>query len=216
MVRILLADDHRIIREGLRFLLNREPGCEVVAEAETGRQAVTVALESNPHVVIMDINMPDLNGIEATRRLTAARPDIRIVGLSVHQDSTFIGEMFKAGALAYLPKDCPFKDLLKAIQTVLEGQKYLSPEVSRSVVEKFLRRLPADEKSAFCLLSDREREVVQLLSEGWSVKDIADRLVLSPKTVESHRKNIMEKLNIGSIAGLTKYAVREGLTTLND
>ncbi len=213
-IKILLADDHKIMRDGLKKLLEKHEQFQVVGEAEDGRGAVRLVRELKPDVVIMDVAMPDLNGIEATRQLIADRPDIKIVALSMHSERKFVTEMLKAGASAYLLKDCAFEELETAVRTVSRGNIYLSPAITGVVIENFVRNVPRPDKTVFSLLSDREREVLQLMAEGRSTKDIALQLNLSIKTVETHRNNIMGKLNIHSIAELTKYAIREGLTSL--
>jgi two-component system, NarL family, response regulator NreC len=212
--RILLADDHRIMREGLRALLSGQPGISVVAEAENGRKAVQMARELTPDLVIMDVSMPDLNGIEATRQIAADNPDIRIIALSIHQDRRFVLQMFRAGASGYLLKDCAFEELTRAIRAVSDGQAYLSPGIAGVVVGEFLRNLVAEGAQNAPSLTAREREVLQLMAEGKTTKEIASRLSISVKTVETHRRLIMEKLHLNSVAELTKYAIREGLTTL--
>lgn len=212
--RILLADDHQMIREGLRSLLSKEPGMVVVAEAADGRDAVRLAVELTPDVVIMDLSMPDLNGIDATRQIIAKTPQVKVIVLSVHADQRFVMEMLKAGASGYLLKDRAFEDLVLAIRVVLANRTYLCQEISELVVGEYVRNLKQTDSSAYSVLTAREREVLQLFAEGSSTAQIAERLNLSVKTIESHRQNIMEKLNLRSIAELTKYAIREGLTTL--
>jgi DNA-binding NarL/FixJ family response regulator len=213
-LKVLLADDHKIVRDGLRTLLARSPDIEVVGEAENGRATVVLARQLGPDIIIMDVAMPDLNGIEATRQVLSDRPDTKVVAVSMHSDRRFVSEMLKAGAAAYLSKDYAFDELGKAIEAVSSGKIYLSPDISGVVVENYVRRTPEAESSAYSLLSDREREVLQLLAEGKTAKEIADELHVSIKTVETHRTNIMTKLDIHRIAELTKYAIREGLTPL--
>ncbi len=212
--RILLADDHKIVRDGLRSLLEKQPGMDVVAEADNGRTTVRLARELLPDLVIVDIGMPGLNGIEATRQIVAENPRIRVVALSMHSDRRFVAQMFKAGASAYLLKDCAFEELAQAVQVVLAGRTYLSPQVAGTVVEDYIRHLAATDGSGFSVLTAREREVLQLLAEGNSTKQIANSLHVSMKTVETHRQQIMNKLNVQSVADLVKYAIREGLTSL--
>jgi len=212
--RILLADDHQILRDGLRSLLAKEPGLEVVAEAANGRDAVRLALELEPEVVIMDISMPDLNGIEAARQIITKAPQVKVIALSVHADQRFVMEMLKVGASGYLLKDSAFEELNQAIRAVLANRTYLCTEISQMVVGDYVRTLKQADSSAYSILTAREREVLQLFAEGNSTAQIAKRLNLSVKTIETHRQNIMEKLNLRSIAELTKYAIREGLTTL--
>jgi DNA-binding NarL/FixJ family response regulator len=215
MTRILLADDHRIVRAGLRALLEKQPGLEIVSEAEDGRSAVKATLELAPDVVILDISMPDLNGIDAARQIAAIQPKVKIIVLSMHSDKKYVPEAFKAGACGYLLKDCAVEELVNAVRTVLSGQPYLSPRIAGVVLGEYLQAKPKD-TSAFSILSPREREVLQLLAEGKSTKDIAFKFRLSTKTVEAHRQRIMEKLNVRTIAELTKYAIREGLTSLEN
>ena len=213
-VRILLADDHRLVRQGLRSLIEKDCGMEVVAEAENGREAVRLAREEEPDVIIMDIDMPDLNGMEATRQVIAALPRVRVIALSMHSDKRFVRGMLEAGAAGFLLKDCAFEELDTAIRTVTANKPYLSPGISGVVIQDYLGLAASDKLSAPSLLTPREREVLQLYAEGGTTREIADRLCVSVKTVETHRQRIMEKLEIRSIAELTKYAIREGLTSL--
>jgi DNA-binding NarL/FixJ family response regulator len=213
-IKILLADDHKIMREGLRSLLERQSGVEVIAEAENGRTAVRLCRELKPDVVIMDITMPDLNGIEATRQIISETPGIKVVGLSVHSDRQFVEGMLKAGASGYLLKDCAFQDVISAVQAAAANEIYLSPRVAGFVVEGYLRSAAKGLSSASTALTAREREVLQLLAEGRSRSQIADILHLSPRTVETHRREVMDKLDIHSTADLIKFAIREGLTSL--
>ncbi len=213
-IRILLADDHKITRQGLRSLLDKEFDMEVVAEAEQGRTAVRLVRELLPDVVIMDVSMPDLNGMEATRQIVGEFSNIKIVALSMHSDSLFVTEMLRSGASGYLLKDCAFEELARAIRTVVAGKTYLSPSISGVVVDDYLHRLSKAVLSGSEVLTDREREVLQLLAEGKSTKQIALKLHISVKTVETHRRQIMDKLDIHTVAELTKYAIRKGLTSL--
>lgn len=213
-LKVLLADDHKIVRDGLRTLLEKHDDIVVVGEAEDGREALQLSRKLQPDVVVMDIAMPDLNGIEAARQLLSEYPGIRIAALSMHSDKRFVSEMLKAGASAYLLKDCAFEELITAIRTIITGKIYLSPGIAGVVIEDYIRRGSSVESSVFSLLSDREREVLQLMAEGRSTKEVAAHLNVSIKTVETHRTNIMTKLDIHSIAELTKYAIREGLTSL--
>ena len=212
-IRILLADDHKIVRQGLRTLLEQEPDMEVVAEAEDGRIAVRLARELAPQVVIMDVGMPDLNGIEATRQVLADTPGLKVIALSMHSDRRFVVNMLKAGASGYLLKDSAFEELAAAIRVVMLNKTYLSPGVSDIVIKDYVQG-PREDSSVFSVLTPREREVLQLMAEGKSTKQIADRLHVSIKTIETHRQQIMTKLGIHSVAELTKYAVREGLSSL--
>jgi len=213
-IRVLLADDHKIIREGLRALIENQSDMQVIAESPDGRTAVQLSQQLSPDVILMDIAMPDLNGIEATRQITANSSSVKVIALSMRSDRHFVAEMLKAGASGYLLKDCAFEDLVRAIRAVIEDQTYLSPQITGVVVDDYIHRLSEVSSSAFSILSDREREVLQLLAEGGTTREIALHLHVSAKTVETHRRNIMKKLDIHSMAELTKYAVREGLTSL--
>jgi DNA-binding NarL/FixJ family response regulator len=213
-VRILIADDHRIVREGLRHLLEKRTDFKVVGEAADGESAVKLATELSPHIVILDISMPGLNGIEATRRILAERPAIRVLVLSMHSDRRFVIESLKAGAAGYLLKDSAFDELARAIEVVMARGAYLSPAITEMVVREYVAQAGCGDDAAFSVLSPREREVLQLMAEGESTKAIAARLAVSVKTVESYRQQVMEKLDLHSVAELTKYAIREGLTDL--
>jgi DNA-binding NarL/FixJ family response regulator len=213
-IKVLLADDHVMMRGGLRMVLEQNAELTVVGEAEDGRETVRLVKKLSPDVVVMDIAMPDMNGIEATRQIVADHPGVKVIALSMHSDRHFVSEMLKAGATAYLLKQCAVDELLAAIKTVLKNQTYLSPCISGVVVDNFVRNTSKTESGAFSYLSDREREVLQLVAEGKTSKEIASQLNLSIKTVEAHRMNIMEKLNIHTVAELTKYAIREGLSSL--
>lgn len=213
-IRILLADDHKIIRQGLRSLLDKQSDMEVVAEAEDGRTAVCLVEEMIPEVVIMDVSMPELNGMEAARQIVSKFSNVKIIALSMHSDTLFVSEMLKSGASGYLLKDCAFTELDHAIRAVVSGKTYLSPAISGAVVDDYLHHLSKAEELASEILTDREREVLQLMAEGKSTKQIALKLHISIKTVETHRRQIMHKLDIHTVAELTKYAVRKGLTTL--
>ncbi len=213
-INIIVADDHKIMREGLCSLLAKQPHIEVVAEAENGRKAVQLALEKQPAIVIMDISMPDLNGIEATRQIVAELPETKIIALSMHSDKRFVVEMFQAGASGFLLKDCAYQELALAINIVAANQTYLSPEIAGVMIEDYVTRFPSPSSSPSSILTGREREVLQLIAEGWPTKKIAAHLYVSVKTVETHRRQLMKKLDIFSIADLTKYAIREGLTSI--
>jgi DNA-binding NarL/FixJ family response regulator len=213
-LKVLIADDHKIVRDGLRTMLSKYPEIEVVDEAENGRTTVELVKKLSPNIVIMDIAMPDLNGIEATRQIIAEKPEVKVIALSMHSDRRYISSMFKAGASGFLQKHCAFEEMMNAIKTVIENKTYLSPGISSTVVEDFIRHPEKSESSVFSMLSNREREVLQLLAEGRNTKEIAGNLNVSIKTVEAHRVKIMSKLGIHSVAELTKYAIREGLTSL--
>ena len=210
-IRIALADDHKVLRHGLSKAFSNEKDMEVVGEAENGYEIIELVRKTTPDVIIMDIAMPGMNGIEATRQIIKELPDIKIIALSMHSGKKMIHEMFKAGAKGYLLKDCEYEELINAIRVVITDKTYLSPAITEVVVENMLN--PAEGENAFAVLSDRERQVLQLLAEGKTTKQIARTLHVSPKTVEGHRTKIMNKLDIDSVAKLTKYAIREGLTS---
>ena len=206
-IRILLADDHAVVRQGFKMILAAQPDMEIVGEAANGREAVELAEQLRPDVVVMDVSMPELNGIEATRRLASSVPHVRVVALSMHKDSVYVREILRAGARGYLLKDSGAADLVAAIRAVASGESYLSPAVSNAVLDDYRRHAtnPID------LLTSREREVLQMLAEGKTNKEIAGVLNLSVYTVEAHRGRIMEKLNLHSIGELVRFAVRNGL-----
>ena len=212
--KVLLVDDHAIIREGLRSLLEKEPNMEVIADTDNGRKARDLVRELSPDIVIMDITMPGLNGIEATRQITAESPHVKVIALSIHSKRRYVADMLSAGATGYILKECLFDELVQAIQAVVAGGQYLSPRITDVVVSDYVKRLSSTAYSPFEALSNREREVLQLVAEGKSTKQIALELHVSTKTIEANRRQIMEKLDIHSVAELTKYAIREGLTTL--
>jgi DNA-binding NarL/FixJ family response regulator len=213
-VKVLLVDDHAIIREGLRSLLEKQSGMEVVADTDDGRKARGLVRELSPDIVIMDITMPGLNGIEATRQITDEFPNVKVIALSIHSKRRYVADMLSAGANGYILKECLFDELVTAIKAVAAGGRYLSPRITDVVVSDYVKRLSASDDSPFEALKAREREVLQLVAEGKSTKQIALELHVSTKTIEANRRQIMDKLNIHSIAELTKYAVREGLTTV--
>ena len=215
-IRVLIADDHKIMLAGLRSLLEKQTDFEVVGEADNGRKAVQMAQEKKPDVVVMDVSMPDLNGIEATKQIIESLPETRVIALSMHSDKRFVMGMLRAGASGYLLKDCASQELANAIVQVAGGKKYLSPEITGVVIDDFLLGRGSSEEvaTAASQLSPREREVLQLIAEGWSTKQIASHLYVSIKTIETHRRQIMKKLDLHSIADLTKYAIREGLTSI--
>jgi DNA-binding NarL/FixJ family response regulator len=214
-ITILLADDHRLFRDGLRPLLTAQTDMTVVAEADDGLTALELARAHRPDIAVLDVTMPGLNGIEVARHLQQELPGVRTVILSMHSDRRFVLEALRAGARGYLLKDAAIGELVTALRAVHGGQVHLGAAVGEQVVRDYVHLADADEGSAFAVLSAREREVLQMLAEGLATKEIAGRLHLSAKTVESHRKAVMDKLEIRSIAELTKYAIREGLTRLD-
>jgi two-component system response regulator NreC len=205
--RILLADDHAVVRQGFKMILGAQADMEIVGEAGNGREAIELAGQLSPDIVVMDVAMPELNGIEATRRLIAANPHTRVIALSMHKDSVYVREILRAGARGYLLKDSGADDLVKAVRAVAGGESYLSPAVSNAVLDDYRKHVtnPVD------LLTSREREVLQMLAEGKTNKEIAVVLNLSVYTVDAHRGRIMEKLNLHSINELVRFALRNGL-----
>jgi two-component system response regulator NreC len=211
-IRIVLADDHTLVRHGLRLMLERESGLKVVAEASNGKEALLAVESSLPHVIVMDLAMPVLNGIEAARQIHMKYPATSIVVLSMHSDEGYVLRALKAGARAYLLKDSADADLINAIRAVTDGKAFFSPAISRVLVEDYVRQLQQKGvDDSYELLTSREREVLQLLGEGKSNKEVANLLNLSPYTVETHRSNLMEKLNLHNVPDLILYAVRKGV-----
>ncbi|MEN6307608.1 MAG: response regulator transcription factor [Anaerohalosphaeraceae bacterium] len=210
-IKIILADDHVILREGLARALQSETGFDIVGQVGDGHSAIKLIREKSPDVVVMDIGMPELNGIETTRIINKEFPQVKVIGLSMHSNDKYVREMFRAGASGYLLKNCAFEELIGAIRTVMGGKTYVSPSIGSMIIQEYISK-NEQEKSAFFLLSQREREVLQLFAEGKTTKQAAACLHISPKTVEAHRLNLMNKLGIDNIAQLTKYAIQEGLT----
>jgi DNA-binding NarL/FixJ family response regulator len=213
-VRLLLVDDHQVVLEGLRAMLEQELSLEVVGMAENGRSALSMVRQLSPDVVVMDVGMPDLNGIDATAQIVRDFPLVRVVALSTHTDPKHVRAMLEAGAHAYVTKETAGAELIQAIDKARRGMKYLSSDVTGSVIQGYVNPNPPDDDSALALLGGREREVLQLIAEGLTSGEVADRLSISTNTVDTHRRNIMKKLNLHSVAELTKYAIREGLTNL--
>jgi len=212
--KILLVDDHAIVREGLRLLLANQSDMEVIAETDDGRKAIDFVREFMPDIVIMDITMPNLNGIDATRQITKDFPKTKVIALSIHSDKRFVVDMLSAGASGYVLKECLFDELIQAIDTVVAKEVYLSSRITGVIVDDYIKRLSSTLKQQSEVLTMRERSVLQLLAEGKSTKQIALELHVSSKTIEANRRQIMEKLDIHSVAELTKYAILEGLTSL--
>ncbi len=211
-IRILLADDHTVVRKGLRLLLESHPGFTVVADAANGREAVAMAEEYKPDVIVMDVAMPILNGIEAARQILARTPQVSVVFLSMHSDESYVLRALKAGARAYLLKDSAEQDVIHAIEAVGEGKAFFSPAISRMLMEDYMRQMRERHvDDSYELLTTREREILQLFAEGKNNKDVANLLNLSLYTVETHRSNIFQKLNLHSTAELILYAIRKGV-----
>ena len=212
--RILIADDHLVMRAGLRLLLERHEDFVVVAEADDGRQAVDLAARHKPDVAVVDVAMPNLNGIEATRLMTAANPSLAVVVLSMHTDETYVMRALRNGAKAYLLKSSAETDLIQAVRAVRAGKSFFSPEVSRMLLEDYVRQMgQKGVEDSYDLLTAREREILQLIAEGKANKDVAAHLNLSLHTVETHRTKILQKLNLHSVPELILYAVRKGIIT---
>ena len=214
MITVLVADDHAIIRDGICSLLGAIPELKVVGQAENGRKALDMALDLNPDIVIMDISMPELNGFEAARQIRETVPEARIIALSMYAEKRYVLGMLKAGVSGYLIKDCAFQELAEAIAVVYRGDTYLSPKIADTVRKALLDSIEETPVTVSEELSERERQVLQLMAEGVKTRDIAEELHISVKTVETYRGSIMKKLNLYSVAELTKFAVREGLTPL--
>jgi two-component system response regulator NreC len=211
-IRILLADDHTLIRGGLRLIVEQHPDLAVVGEAEDGRQAMALAASLRPDVAVLDIGMPNLNGIEAAKQITNADPRLAVIVLSMHRDETYILRALKAGVRGYLLKDSAESDLVRAIRAVAEGKSFFSPAVSKVLLDDYMRKLQrTGAEDSYDLLTPREREILQLVAEGNSNKEIAATLNLSVYTIETHRANIMEKLKLKSLPELILYAVRKGI-----
>jgi two-component system response regulator NreC len=212
-IKVLIADDHQIIREGLRIMLEKEHDIKIVGEAADGRETERLARELVPDVIIMDVTMPNLNGIEATRQISANLPGVKIIALSMHDDQRFVSKMLKAGAAGYILKDDAFKSVTKAIRMLMAHKTYFSTGIADLVEHHCFTSSTSMKSTDAQLLSSREREVIQLVAEGKTSNQIADRLHISVKTVETHRGQILSKIKVKSVAELTKYAIREGLTS---
>jgi DNA-binding NarL/FixJ family response regulator len=215
-IRILIADDHRIMRQGLKKLLETQPDMEVVGEAEDGSITLQLARKLHPDVIVMDVKMPEVNGIDASCQLRSAFPGIKIVGLSMYGDLRFVTNMLQCGASGYLLKDCAFEELAQAIRQVMDDKIYLSPEVSDVVIQGYVSHATGSKPSSSSGLTSREMEVLRLLAQGKRPREIADFLRISVKTVDTHRLQIMRKLDFKNVVELTKYAIREGFITLEE
>lgn len=211
-IRILLADDHTILRAGLKMMLNAQPDMEVVGEAQDGRQAIEETRKLQPDIVLMDITMPDINGIEATRQIKRLTPDVKILMLTMHEHDEYVFQALQAGASGYMLKEAADTELITALHVITSGQFYLSPTAQSVVVGDYLQKVrTGEERDSYSSLTEREREILKLVAEGFTNNQIAERLVISPKTVDTHRTHIMDKLNMHSRAELIKYAMRRGL-----
>jgi DNA-binding NarL/FixJ family response regulator len=215
-ITILLADDHKLVREGLCSMLEKETDMAVVAQTDNGREVARLADKLNPDIVVLDINMPDLNGIDAAKLIHKNNPDIRIIALSVHSGRRFVTGMLKAGAAGYLVKHCAYEELARAIRLVADNKFYLSPQIHGVVIKDCISNSPENQDAFSSILTPREREVLQLVAEGATSKDIAARLFVNIKTIYTHRQQIMTKLNLKNVAELTLFAVREGLVSIDD
>ncbi len=216
MIEVVLVDDHKMIREGICALLNKEDDITVVGLAANGREALRLASKMKSVIMVMDVSMPEMNGIDATSQLMRDAPDCKVLGLSMYTDKRFVNGMLKAGARGFLLKECAYQELVQAVRVVESGQIYLSPKVTGTVVEEYVQHLGEsdEQQSGVESLTLKEREALQLIAEGFSTRQIADKLFVSVKTIESRRRNLQEKLAANSVADLTKIAIREGLTTL--
>jgi two-component system response regulator NreC len=211
-MRILLADDHTILRAGLKMMLNAQPDMEVIGEAQDGRHAISEALRLRPDIVLMDITMPDMNGIEATRQIKKSLADVKVLILTMHENDEYVFQALRAGASGYMLKEAADTELITALHVVQNGHFYLSPTAQSVMVGDYLQRVHSgEERDSYSSLTEREREILKLVAEGYTNNQIAERLVISPKTVDTHRTHIMDKLNLHSRAELVKYAMRRGL-----
>lgn len=213
-VSILLVDDHAIIRQGLATLIDQQIDMKVAGHAASGRQAIKMAMELKPDIVVMDVSMPDLNGMDATQHILKQVPETKIIALSIHSHRRYIVGMLRAGASGYLIKDCVFDELLTAINMVLKNHIYLSDKIRDLVLKDYILNIKINDSLKSCPLTEREKIVIQMIAEGATTREIASRLDLSISTVETHRRHILDKLNVSSVAELTKYAISEGLTSM--
>jgi len=214
-ISILLADDHKILRDGIRALLEKEPDFDVIGEADSGRTVIELACELKPDVIIMDIGMPDINGIEATREILSRVPSIRVLALSMYSDKRFVVEMLNAGATGYLVKDCALDEMLSAVRSVASNQRYIAPKLLETIIEDYMNNKCNNGMMKKTQLTPRECEVLRLIAQGYNSKKIASELYISVKTVDTHRQNIEHKLELYSVAELTKYAIKIGLISID-
>lgn len=214
MIKLILADDHKLMREGIKSLLEKHADLQIVGEAENGLDIIKLANEAVPDIIIMDISMPNLNGIEASRQIRAEHPEIKIIILTMHTDRRFIAEVIKAGCMGYLIKDCAFDELVNAIHSVMNGKMYISNSLSGIMVKEYIDKIYFEEVNMLARLTEKERIVLRLIAEGKNVKEAAIELGVSTKTVETHRNNILKKLDLSSVTELVKFAIKEGIINL--
>ena len=214
-IKVLVADDHTILRQGIKALLDNQEGIEVIGEAKDGREALAIIEETLPDVILMDIAMPGLNGLEATRRIKKKFPRMKVLVLTMYTNEEYIFQILNAGANGYLVKETAFQDLISAIKAVYKNEAFMSPSISKKVINSYIKKAQDDEEQTCEILTTRERESLQLIAEGNSRKKIAELLFISPKTVETHRTHIMDKLNIHNRTGLIKYAIRKGMVDVD-
>ena len=214
MIDIVLAEDHQVVRQGLKALLEGQPDIKVVGEASDGQQAIKLVLKLQPQVLILDWMLPGLSGLEVTRRLRAAGASTEIIVLSMHTDESYVRSALKEGAKGYVLKDSSASHLVAAIRACVNGERYLSPPISQLGLQMYSERIETGKLDPYQSLTDREREIFQLVAEGWTSKEIADKLAISPRTVETHRANFMEKLQLSSTADVTRFALRKGIISL--
>jgi len=214
-IKVLVADDHTILRQGIKALLDNQEGIEVIGEAKDGREALAIIEETLPDVILMDIAMPGLNGLEATRRIKKKFPRMKVLVLTMYTNEEYIFQILNAGANGYLVKETAFQDLISAIKAVYKNEAFMSPSISKKVINSYIKKAQDDEEKTCEILTTREREILQLIAEGHSSKKIAELLFISPKTVETHRTHIMDKLNIHNRTGLIKYAIRKGMVDVD-
>jgi len=214
-IKVLVADDHTILRQGIKALLDNQEGIEVIGEAKDGREALAIIEETLPDVILMDIAMPGLNGLEATRRIKKKFPRMKVLVLTMYTNEEYIFQILNAGANGYLVKETAFQDLISAIKAVYKNEAFMSPSISKKVINSYIKKAQDDEEQTCEILTTREREILQLIAEGHSSKKIAELLFISPKTVETHRTHIMDKLNIHNRTGLIKYAIRKGMVDVD-
>lgn len=215
-IKLLVADDHKIFRQGIKMLLEEESDLQVVGEASDGREAVKKATELKPDVILMDIAMANLNGLEATRQIKKQLPSAKVIMVTMHKNEEYVLQSFQAGASGFILKEGAVEELVSAIRSINSGKSFLSPSISKTLIDAYMRKMETGKtETPFDLLTDREREVLQLIAEGYTNREVAKSLFISVKTVEAHRAHIMQKLNIHDIAKLVKYAIQKGLVDLN-